>query len=1392
MQDRSKRMLGQYEVIAKIGQGGMAHVFKANHPALNRLVAIKVLSPELVSQPGFAERFRREAQAVARLNHPNILPVYDFGVQGRYSYIVMRYIPNSITLHSLMGENASKQKLIDYVAQVAEALNYTHEQGIIHRDVKPANILIDDNWALLSDFGLVKEPANAQQLTATLMGMGTPAYMSPEHAKGQTVDHRTDIYALGIVLYEILTGTVPHSATTPLAIIAKRASQPVPDVREIEADVSKSLGQVTMRALAQDPDRRYASAAQFAQAIRRALADPNYLEDENPYATIPLGVEMGAESAPTQLATNPPPFVNQGQVGLPTHPLAEPIAINSAAIQSGSLVTLEQLQAHVEAIKTCHEYSRWATDEENANGVDNGRFLMEEGKLLPIHASPYELDADPTRIGLLDILRTNSQSVVLGEAGSGKTTTLERLMWEVASHQPKLSIPVMVRLLDFSGDLIAKIKDELRARGKLKVNDNDVVAWLESEQIDLTIMFDGLNEVSGSQREVLLPRMISLMKSYPQHRYIITSRVQDDQWERLRQIFPDLTVSVVQPIKEEQIKTYLRAHLGPRRWWQVWRKMDGRLKGLAKRPLMLWLVKEAAVSEVGTLPRNRGELFDSFVKRALRREKEKGEARIPDHEKRRGLTYLAWNMQVERNLSVTFEAAAQIVKRDAGMEEEQAKALLIEASSNGLLYGDTNLRFMHQSLQEHFVANKLLKDAEAEMKTGPVMQFIGMLTSDQWSDLAQDDWWAEPFIHTAGLMAQPDWLVKKLAKKNPWLAYWCMDEGQAVTEKTRQFVEQSSTKQLFDSDSRIRYRAVESLLRLNNARVMNYLPDLLADEDISIGKMVYQAFLAQAEVPVEPLLPLLKDKKAHTRRWTVELLAQQDNLSAIPHVTPLLADEDESVGQLVYKTLEACQPAPVKPLLALLADIDPNSSSLTGAKRRAYAWVIKLLTQPDKPGITSQLILNLTSPNLRLRCELVNILAQHDDPAIVPALIPLLQDEDEQVGQAVYQVLLSKQDLTKDPFLPMLTDSREIVRQWVAGILGKVDDPTIIHHLLPLLRDEAESVSKAAYYALLNYHQDISHERLLPLMRNPRPSVRLCALKLLAKQKEPDITLVPHLIALLQDQNDNVGGVAGQILLKYKELPQEPFLRLLTSRRVHIRHQAIQILIQTNPILKNKLEFVHVPAGLFLMGVDNSRNMLERPQHQVYLGDFWISRQPVSAAQYNEYIGAATSLARRRYNLDHPVTNVSWTDAVYYCKWLSEVTGLSIGLPTEAQWEKAARGTEGQLYPWGNNWKPNICNTREYNAHNTAPVNKFASSGDSPFSCQDMIGNVWEWTSSEHRSYPYKATDGREDPNMKEAGRVVRGGSFNTDAASVTCATRLWHYPNVSRDDLGFRVVIKL
>src|SRR6266508_1096522 len=241
------QMLGAYRIIGQIGKGGMATVYKAYQSSVDRYVAVKVLPSQLAESQEFATRFHQEARIIAKLEHPHILPVFDYGESDGVAYFVMRYLDAGTLRDKMEAKRPLPLNEIDRIfTQLADALSYAHSFGIIHRDLKPANALIDSHGNIfLTDFGIAKllESA-APRLTQTDAVMGTPAYISPEQAQGQPVDQRSDIYSLGIILYEMVTGSVPFVADTPLAVILKHVSDPLPLPSLVKTDIATAIEQV--------------------------------------------------------------------------------------------------------------------------------------------------------------------------------------------------------------------------------------------------------------------------------------------------------------------------------------------------------------------------------------------------------------------------------------------------------------------------------------------------------------------------------------------------------------------------------------------------------------------------------------------------------------------------------------------------------------------------------------------------------------------------------------------------------------------------------------------------------------------------------------------------------------------------------------------------------------------------------------------------------------------------------------------------------------------------------------------------------------------------------------------------------------------------------------------
>lgn len=273
--------LGGYRIIEQIGMGGMATVYKAYQPSMERYVALKVLPSHYAADPKFVKRFIREARTIAQLEHRHILPVYDFGEENGITYLVMRYLEGGTLKEVLAQGRPTLSDIAELLTQICAALDYAHRRGVVHRDVKPANIMIDDEGcAYLADFGIAKVLEGTVELTEEGVGIGTPAYMAPEQSLGQKVDGRTDIYALGVILYEMVVGRPPYEADTPMAVALAHIHAPLPLPREVRPDITEPIEAVIIKALAKDPADRFQTADELAQAFKQGLAESGSIPPE--------------------------------------------------------------------------------------------------------------------------------------------------------------------------------------------------------------------------------------------------------------------------------------------------------------------------------------------------------------------------------------------------------------------------------------------------------------------------------------------------------------------------------------------------------------------------------------------------------------------------------------------------------------------------------------------------------------------------------------------------------------------------------------------------------------------------------------------------------------------------------------------------------------------------------------------------------------------------------------------------------------------------------------------------------------------------------------------------------------------------------------------------------
>lgn len=299
------KIISGYEIIRKIGEGGMATVYLAKQQSMNRQVAIKVLPKHFVKDDTYMERFRREVDIVSKLEHRNIIPVYDYGEYEGQPFIVMRYMPEGSLDEILQKGPLNTDEMLKIVGQIAPALDYAHSKGVLHRDLKPSNVMMDDDdGAFLTDFGIARVLGDNSPGLTTQGVVGTPSYMSPEQAQGKDLDGRSDAYSLGVMLFEMATGRRPFENETPYSIAVMQVTEQPPIPRQLNPMISTALEVVILKSLKKSREDRYQNAVGLAESLKLAIERPTAVHDTKPRLKMASYQEILADE-PTKPPSQP-------------------------------------------------------------------------------------------------------------------------------------------------------------------------------------------------------------------------------------------------------------------------------------------------------------------------------------------------------------------------------------------------------------------------------------------------------------------------------------------------------------------------------------------------------------------------------------------------------------------------------------------------------------------------------------------------------------------------------------------------------------------------------------------------------------------------------------------------------------------------------------------------------------------------------------------------------------------------------------------------------------------------------------------------------------------------------------------------------------------------------
>lgn len=579
------KTIREFEILSELGAGGYGAVYKAHDTSVDRDVAIKVILPQYAEKEDFKQRFESEARLVAKLESRQIVPLYSYWQDEQGAFLVMRLIRGGSLRHIMAKQGAmALSQAVRILSDVAEALAVAHENGVVHRDLKPENILIDERGnAYLTDFGIAKRTTEAENITEADAIVGTWAYLSPEQIQNIEVSPQTDVYAFGILLYEMLVGKHPFHGLPATMMIMKHMQEPLPHITEERADLPHELGDIIQRATAKDPEDRYADTLSLIADLKAAANVSN--------PTVAL-----VKVAPRKQATSPEERYRLAMLQNVRKFWIQGVLENSA--ENSILLNLGKRDAS-------HQISNpWETVVRTTNGAD--QTMAPDASILDI----FE--------------QMNGKLLILGEPGGGKTTMLLELARELlnqADYDDAHPIPIVFNLSSWAEKqppleewLVTELSDKYQVPKKVSSK------WVENDE--LLLLLDGLDEVQAKARDACVKAINAYRTEHGFVDMVVCSRIHD--YEDLSDQLLLNGAIVIQPLTDEQVQTYLQQFGPTSEMASHLIESDSELAELARSPLMLNIIVQAyrdvsteTLPEAQTVEERRQQVFKLYVDNVL-------------------------------------------------------------------------------------------------------------------------------------------------------------------------------------------------------------------------------------------------------------------------------------------------------------------------------------------------------------------------------------------------------------------------------------------------------------------------------------------------------------------------------------------------------------------------------------------------------------------------------------------------------------------------------------------------------------------------------------------------------------------------------------------------------